>query len=238
MKISKWPKVYPPLSDEQIRISNDFMQYWHEVLPRRYGFVDKFNHSYVVNSAPAGFRRTLEIGSGNGEHITYERLSRQQREQYVAVDIRENMVAEFRQRFPDINVHVADCQMRMNYGDGYFDRIIAIHVLEHLPNLPAAIDEIFRLCDKTQGVFSLVIPCEGSMAYSLARRMSAQRIFEKRYRQSYKWFIEREHINRPVEIFEEVFKRFFPISSSFFPVPIKFEFCNLCIGMTLRPRDL
>ena len=48
-----------------------------------------------------------------------------------------------------------------------------------------------------------MIPCEGGLAYSLARRVSAQRIFEKRYGMSYRCFIESEHINVPREILEE-----------------------------------
>ena len=41
------------------------------------------------------------------------------------------------------------------------------------------------------------------MAYSLARRVSAQRIFERRYQMSYDWFVASEHINVPREIVEE-----------------------------------
>ena len=32
--VSKWPKTFPPLTPEQKRISDDFMKYWHEVLPK------------------------------------------------------------------------------------------------------------------------------------------------------------------------------------------------------------
>ncbi|TAL75471.1 MAG: class I SAM-dependent methyltransferase [Burkholderiaceae bacterium] len=232
---SKWPKTFPPLTSEQQLISNDFMKYWHEVLPRHFGFVDEFNHRYVVKTAPAGFSRTLEIGSGIGEHLKYERLNDQQKASYVAVDIRENMVAESRKLFPDIRAVVGDCQRRMDFEDGHFDRILAIHVLEHLPNLPAAVREMYRLCDKKRGVLSIVIPCEGSFAYSLARKMSAQRIFEKRYKQSYQWFIEREHINLPHEIFEELAPYFTLNASTYFPIPVKMRFCNLCIGATFTP---
>jgi hypothetical protein len=42
---SRWPKTFPPLTAEQTRISNDFVQHWHEVLPRRFGLVDRFNHT-------------------------------------------------------------------------------------------------------------------------------------------------------------------------------------------------
>ena len=238
MNASKWPKVFPPLSPEQTRISNDFMQYWHEVLPRKYGIVDEFNHEYVVRHAPINFSRTLEVGAGNGEHLKYEKLSAVQKSNYYAVDIRENMIAELQRNSPDVNAIVADCQARMDFEEGYFDRILAIHVLEHLPNLPLAIEEMHRLCDKERGVFSVVIPCEGSLAYTLARRISAQRLFERRYKMSYKWLIEREHINRPFEIFEEISYYFDIVSSAYFPIPINFEFCNLCIGANFKPKYL
>jgi SAM-dependent methyltransferase len=233
---SKWPKTFPPLTDEQKRISDDFMKYWHEVLPRRFGRIEKFNHGYAVRYAPANFRRTLEIGAGLGEHLEHERLTPEQEKNYYAVELRPNMTAALQQRFPSINAITGDCQQRLDFADGYFDRILAVHVLEHLPNLPMAVREMHRLCDKQVGVFSVVIPCEGSPAYTLARRISAQRIFEKRYNQSYRWFIEREHINRPEEILEELAPYFRIEHRSFFPLPVPAAFCNLVIGLTLRPK--
>jgi ubiquinone/menaquinone biosynthesis C-methylase UbiE len=232
---SKWPKVFPDLSPEQVAISNDFMQYWHEVLPKKYGIVDEFNHSFPAKTAPSNFIKTLEIGAGNGEHLKYERLSDLQKKNYVAVDIRKNMIDEFQLNHPTIQAKVADCQIKMDFRDGEFDRILAIHVLEHLPNLPEAIKELHRLCNKEKGVLQIVIPCEGSLAYTLARKISAQRIFESRYKQSYKWLIEREHINMPWEIFEELEKYFLIQSSQYFPVPLKYQFCNLCIGANFTP---
>ena len=147
------------------------------------------------------------------------------------------MSRRIRQRFPQINVVTGDCQARLDFPDGYFDRILAIHVLEHLPNLPAAVREMHRLCDKERGRFLIVIPCEGSMAYALARRVSAQRLFEKRYNQSYNWFIRREHLNRPREIFRELAPYFRVASRRFFPIPLPLLFCNLVIGLTLKPRE-
>jgi ubiquinone/menaquinone biosynthesis C-methylase UbiE len=231
-----WPKILPELTPEQQRISDDFMRYWHEVLPRRYGVVDDFNHRYVVRHAPAQFIRTLEIGAGLGEHLKYEKLTSAQKSNYTALELRPNMAAKIGERFPEIQTHVGDCQKRLQFSDGYFDRILAIHVLEHLPNLPAAIAEMYRVCNKGNGVFSVVIPCEGSGAYTLARKISAQRIFEKRYKQSYRWLIEREHLNRPDEVIPELRNYFTIQHRSYFPVPLPFQFCNLCLGMTLTPK--
>lgn len=235
--VSHWPKVIPPLSPEQQRISDDFMRHWHEVLPSRYGLVDDFNHGYVVKHAPKDFLRTLEIGAGIGGHLPYEKLSPEQEANYHALELRENMAAKIRERFPRVQAVVGDCQGHLDFVDGDFDRIIAVHVLEHLPNLPAAIREMHRLCDKERGVVSVVIPCEGGLAYSLARRISAQRIFEKRYGQSYRWFIEREHINRPREILRELDACFEVTHCSHFPLGLKSIELNLCIGLTLRPRN-
>jgi len=232
----KWPKTFPPLTTDQERIRDDFVKHWHEVLPRRFGIVDRFNHDYCVRRSADDFLRTLEVGAGIGEHLEYERLTTEQERNYHALELRENMSAEIRRRFPRVQTTTGDVQARLPFPDGFFDRLLAIHVLEHLPNLPAAARELYRVTDKARGAFLVVIPCEGGLAYTLARRMSAQRIFEKRYKQSYKWFIEREHVNRPAEILEELRPYFEVAHQSYYPLGLPAVFCNLVIGLTLRPR--
>jgi SAM-dependent methyltransferase len=228
--------VFPELTPAQREISDDFMKYWHEVLPKKYGIIETFNHNYAVRRAPDEFLTTLEIGAGLGEHLSYEKLTPEQRQNYVAVDIRQNMTDALRQRNPDIQAICADCQERIDYPDGSMDRVLAVHVLEHLPNLPKAVAEMHRLCNKERGRLYVVLPCEGGLAYTLARRISAQRIFEKRYKQSYRWFIEREHINLPQEILHEV-KQYFVIESmTHFPLGVPLTTMNLCIGLTARPK--
>jgi SAM-dependent methyltransferase len=230
---SKWPKSFPPLTTEQQRISHDFMEHWHDTLATKYDFFDQFNHNYVVNNSPANFSRTLEVGAGLGEHLDYERLTPGQRENYVALELRENMAQRIRERFPGIQVLVGDIQKPLDFPDNHFDRIVAIHVLEHLHNLPAAVREMHRLLQKPGGKLFVVIPCEGGLAYSLARKISAQRIFEKRYQQSYDWFIQREHVSTSQEILEELRPYFQIQHRTYFPLLAPFIFCNLVIGLTL-----
>lgn len=237
--IKKWPKCFSPLTKEQESISDDFMKHWHETLSTGWKFkaIENFNHNYAVKNSPQEFLTTLEIGAGLGEHLNYERLSENQKKNYVALEIRENMAERIKASFPEIQTIVGDCQKALPYSNGYFDRILAVHVLEHLPNLPSAIEEIYRLCNKERGVLSIVIPCEGGLAYGQARKLSAQKIFETRYKQSYQWFIEREHINRPQEIFEELNQFFYTKHKSFFPFILPSIHLNLCIGATLYPRS-
>jgi hypothetical protein len=84
-----------------------------------------------------------------------------------------------------------------------------------------------------------VIPCEGSPAYSLARKISAERVYKKRYRGTYKWLYTREHINLPHEILAELAFYFTIEARSFFPLPfLPFVFSNLVIGLSLAPRPI
>jgi trans-aconitate methyltransferase len=224
------------LSAEQKRINDDFMAFWHEVLPHKYSLADRFGHRYVLGSRGAKFGRTFEVGAGLGEHLLYEKPSPEQEGQYVALNSRQNMIERLKARFPNIQAASGDCQSRLDFPDGFFERIIAINVLEHLPDLPGAVEEFYRLCAKPAGRVAVVIPCEGGLAYGLARRLSAQRIFERRYGCPCELFIGREHVNRPWEIYEELDRRFAVMERSFFPFPVPVEFCNLFIGLTLRPR--
>ena len=235
MQNSKWPKFRPPLSTEQQRISDDFMKYWLSVLPQRFPLIERFNHGYAVKASPNSFRTTLEIGAGSGEHLLYEKLSPEQQKGYYALDFRDNMCRQIHERFPTVHVVAADCQKPLPFPDNSFDRILAIHVLEHLPDLPSAIREVHRAC-KTTGTFIVVIPCEGGWLYGLARRISAQRIFERRYRQSYRWFIEHEHVNNAHEIIEELRSHFQIDEQSYYPMPLSVEWCNLSIGLKLTPK--
>jgi SAM-dependent methyltransferase len=232
-----WPKTLEPLTAEQEAVYDDFVKRWHEVLPRRYGLIERFNHSFPVRHSSDGFRRTLEIGAGLGEHLRHERLSPEQEEGYYAVELRENMAEQIRADQPQVTAIVGDCQRRLPFPDGHFDRYLAIHVLEHLPDLPACVREAWRLLDKERGQLLAVIPCEGGLLYSIARRISAQRIFERTYGMPYAPFIAREHLNRPKEILAELHPYFTLTRRGMFPLPfLPVTTVNLCIGLSLRPR--
>jgi len=76
-----------------------------------------------------------------------------------------------------------------------------------LPDLPKALDEIRRVL-RPGGSFAIVYPCDPGLAYEVARKISAERIFRRTYHLPYGWLIRREHINSPGEIETELGKRF------------------------------
>ena len=108
----------------------------------------------------------------------------------------------------------------------------AIHVLEHLYNLPAALDEIARVL-KPGGIFCVVIPCEGGRLYSLGRRFTTKRIFEKRYKTPYEWMIRQEHCNTAREVLVELERYFRVRTRRFFPLRVPAVDLNLVIGLEL-----
>jgi SAM-dependent methyltransferase len=230
--MSKWPKQLPTLTDEQKRIKDDWMKHWLTILPNRYRAIERFNHGYPAKrSRPGG--RVLEIGAGLGEHIGYENLANTE---YHALELRPEIAQEIRRRHPKVHVITGDCERAIPFGDGFFDRVIAIHMLEHLPNLPAALREIRRTL-KPGGEFCVVIPCEGGLAYGFARLISSKRIFEKRYKMSYDFCIRSEHVNEPHEIMEELAPLFETRHRTFFPLKAPVITLNLAIGLLLTPRE-
>jgi hypothetical protein len=87
------------------------------------------------------------------------------------------------------------------------------------------------------GFFQVVIPCEGSLAYTLARNMSARRLFEKRNRMSYDFVVESEHVNLADEVVFALNAHFTVERRRFFPLPfIPIQTCNLAISLLCRPR--
>jgi ubiquinone/menaquinone biosynthesis C-methylase UbiE len=234
---SKWPKALPEMTDVQKWVSDEWMKYWHEISPKHYGILDRFNNGYPMRALSKVSTRggALEIGAGLGEHIFYEDLSAQQ---YTVLELRSNMANVIQTRFPSVRVCIGDIQSRTEFGDNEFDRILAIHVLEHLPNLPLALDEVYRIL-KDDGIFTVVIPCEGSLAHRFARLISTQRIFNRKFGEygvKYNYIMSIEHINKPNEIMEELKRCFRITNATYFPIPLKLIFCNLCIGLELRKR--
>jgi SAM-dependent methyltransferase len=213
-------------------IRDDFMGAHLEAMQKKwYGVIERFNHGYPLKTFSPGCR-TLEIGAGIGSHLKWEKYSQQD---YHCLELRAELCERIRQAYPGVKAIAADCQKALPFPENFFSRVLAIHVLEHLPDLPKALEQAYRVL-ASDGLFSVVIPCEGSWAYTLARNISAKPHFEKKYHSSYDWLIQSEHINKPQEIIEEL-ERFFEIKHRrFYPLVVPILNLNLAIGLILTKK--
>ncbi len=227
MTTTKWPKPVAQLTPEQERIRDDWMKHFHEQLSDDYGAIPRFNHGYAAKSAVPG-ARTLEIGAGLAEYLDYAPATDYE---YVALELREEMTAALRERHPEVEAVVGNAEERLPFDEDSFDRVLAIHVLEHLPNLPAAVLEIRRVL-RPGGTLSVVLPCEGGFTYGIGRRFTSQRTFEKRYGQDFDPFIKAEHYNVPAEVIEELDRRFERTDATWWPLKVPTVHLNVCVGLT------
>jgi SAM-dependent methyltransferase len=228
----RWPKHPPALTAEQEAAREAFVALWHQRLPSSYRAIERFNHGFVARLPLHDGARTLEIGAGLGAHGRFEDLERQA---YYCLERRPEFCGELRKLFPEDRVVCGDIQQRQPWPAGFFDRVVAIHVLEHLRDLPAALREIRRLL-KPDGYFDAVVPCEGGVAYALARKVSAERLFRRRFRMDYTPIIRNEHVSTLVEIMDALTGEFAIDVRSFFPLRVPLQTLNLCVALRLTPR--
>ena len=110
-----------------------------------------------------------------------------------------------------------------------------IHVLEHLRDLPPAVNEISRIL-ADDGIFDVVLPCEGGLAYYIARRISAKPFFEKRFGMSYDPIIANEHVNTLRDVLDTLELHFVAETTSRFLLHIPIDSLNLAIALRMRKR--
>lgn len=228
--MTTWPKQIPELTAEQVAIRDDYMDYFYaEVYTARFGAIQRFNHTYAARTAGPALR-TLDVGAGLGEHLEFEDGHNGE---YVALELRPEMAQEIVRRYPYVTTVTGNLEQGLPFETGTFDRVLAIHVLEHLPNLPSDLEELRRVL-RPGGVLSVVLPCEGGLAYSLGRNLTTKRMFEKRYGVSFDWCIASEHVSTAPEVVQELDRRFTCEQRSWFPFKLPSVHVNVCVGLTYR----
>jgi 2-polyprenyl-3-methyl-5-hydroxy-6-metoxy-1,4-benzoquinol methylase len=115
--------------------------------------VDGF-HTALLGVIPTGVQRALDVGCGEGNH-TADVLSTNPSATVAGIDIAEaNWLAKF--HAPPRRVSVADASA-LPFASHSFDLVIALEVLEHVPDPRRALREIARVCD---GWVILSVPWE------------------------------------------------------------------------------
>ncbi len=140
------------------------------------------------------FERVLEIGAGTGVHLSFVRHGFGQ---YVMSDHDPKALARAEQKlngdYGDRLSYAVQRGESLDYPDDSFDRVVAVHVLEHIYPPEAALKEWCRVL-KDGGTLSVLLPTDPGLAWRLARCLGPRRHAEARGI-AYDYVMAREHVN-------------------------------------------
>ena len=178
-----WLRLEPTIYDEMVYKSNPVNSY-----------INRHGHRWCEKQFGKNiyFNRVLEVGGGTGEHLHHIKHSYST---YHLTDLNSKLLDKARSIW-DSNSKIifeeADT-LKLKYPDNYFDRLISMANLEHIPNPHIALKEWKRVV-KPGGTISIMIPTEGGIAWNLGRYLTTRRYFQKKGL-SLDYIIAREHIN-------------------------------------------
>ncbi len=188
--LKKFPKKRPPLNKKIRKIFNA------EYKRNRANFLSQLSESwlhYSIKGRKKSSNKTLEIGAGSLNHISYEKLKNNKiydviepKKFLYKASSNKKYVNKFYQ-----NLH----QVSKNY----YDRIISCAVLEHIEDLPKF---LFLTSSKLKkgGYHSHSIPCEGYPVWNIIWFLMSGISFKIRTGQNFSEVQKHEHINNFDEI--------------------------------------
>lgn len=151
------------------------------------------------------FPQVLEIGAGTLAHLPFVR---HRFDRYIASDFNQAVLDQARERPVPRGVELLKLEAgALPFDDDSFDRLIATHVLEHVPFPHLAIAEWVRLL-KPGGVLSLILPCDPGWAWRLGRYFGPRRQATNAGL-PYDYYMAREHINGIFNL-HQILKYHFP----------------------------
>jgi SAM-dependent methyltransferase len=126
-----------------------------------YWFARRYYAALVKRYAPKPYGKLLELGCGLGHMLGLL----QDDFQCVGIDIDEYPVEQTRLHAPRAQAFVQNADDLSIFKDGEFSAVVALHLVEHLPNPAHTIHEVQRILSK-DGIFLFATPNPG---YSLRR---------------------------------------------------------------------
>lgn len=173
-------------------------------------------------------RDVVEVGAGSGHHFSY--VQNKERIRYVMSDANEGMLKLASARYHDqvaageLVIEQQDAS-RLTYHDQAFDRLIATHVLEHMPNPVAVLQEWNRVV-RPSGLISLVLPCDPGLAWRVGRSFGPRRNWT-RMGADYDYIMAAEHINPIFNLVVFIRHHFENIAECWYPLKVPFADVNL-----------
>jgi len=187
------------------------------------------SHQLLEQTLPSDvdYHRVLEVGAGSGHHLPYVKHDF---DQYVMTDGSDDMLKIASEKYAgsmidnSLIIQKQDATA-LTYSDNSFDRLIATHVLEHLPDPVQVLKEWNRVV-RPRGVISIVLPCDPGMLWRLGRYLGPRRN-AKRLGIAYDYLQAAEHINSIFNLIVFIRHHFNDVSEQWYPARIPAPDLNL-----------
>jgi phosphatidylethanolamine/phosphatidyl-N-methylethanolamine N-methyltransferase len=187
-------KKYTPLPEYDLLVNRWLANYDRANYDRGLSaYVLRSTHALVEKQfgPEAYFGSVLEVGAGTLVHLPFVR---HRFDRYIASDLEQKVLdsAQIDKLPKGVELMTLD-STDLPFEDNAFDRLIATHVLEHLPFPHVAIHEWARVV-RPGGVISIILPCDPGFAWRLGRHFGPRRQAQKAGL-PYEYYMAREHIN-------------------------------------------
>jgi len=172
-----WAGAYDS-SNYDANMAGSVLHHSHRLLERAYGPDRKFG-------------QVLEVGAGTMVHLGFIRHGY---DRYIASDMNPALIEAAARRPLPAGVELQQLSGgALPFADNTFDRLIATHVLEHIPEPHLALAEWARVL-KPGGTLSLILPCDPGFAWRLGRHFGPRRR-ALAAGLPYDYYMAREHVN-------------------------------------------
>jgi ubiquinone/menaquinone biosynthesis C-methylase UbiE len=187
------------------------------------------SHALLEQTLPKieGLKTILEVGAGSGHHFPYVNKNFTK---YITTDGSAEMLAIASEKYAkeiSSGLMVLEKQdaTKLDYADSSVDRLIATHVLEHLPNPVDVLKEWNRVV-RPGGVISIVLPCDPGLLWRVGRHLGPRRNAQK-LGMAYDYLQAAEHINSIYNLKVFIQHHFEFLTESWYPAKLPLPDLNL-----------
>lgn len=187
------------------------------------------SHYLLEKTIPKGkkFGHVIEVGAGSGHHYSYVK---HEHLMYIMTDSSDEMLRVAKEKYEPLvasgklAIEKQDAS-KLNFQDGTFDRLIATHVLEHIPNPVSVLTEWNRVVKKG-GLISIVLPCDPGLLWRFGRNFGPRRNAEK-LGLLYDYVQAADHVNSIFNLVVFIRHHFEDVSELWYPARIPVPDLNL-----------
>lgn len=186
----------------------------HDLIEKRAGLADRY-------------ATVLELGVGTMAHFGSLRHGF---DRYIASDHDPKVIAWLEARDWDPRVEVRQLSgQTLPFEDNSIDRVIATHVLEHVPDPVGALMEWVRVI-RPGGVLSLILPCDPGLAWRTGRMLGPRRRAIAAGL-PYDYYMSVEHVNAIFNLRQIVRYHFPDRREKWWPLKVPVPDVNLIYGV-------